>query len=98
MPVIEAALRAPATPLPALLGVDLGNQGYAVVKVVKLLGRDPAGQRRAAQPRPVRPVPWPRPKHWPTTTHCRSASRSRAAVRGWCPWAAAASAASASAN
>ena len=43
MPVIEAALRAPATPLPAFLGVDLGNQGYAVVKVVKLLGRDPAG-------------------------------------------------------
>lgn len=42
-PVIEAALRAPATPLPSLLGVDLGAQGYAVVKLVKVLGRDPAG-------------------------------------------------------
>lgn len=43
MPVIEAALRAPATPLPAFVGVDLGNEGYAVAKVVKVLGRDPAG-------------------------------------------------------
>jgi len=40
--VIDAALRAPADKLPAFAGVELGAQGYAVVKVAKLLGRDPA--------------------------------------------------------
>jgi len=39
LPVIEAALRADATRLPALVGVDLGKEGYAVVKVVKLVPR-----------------------------------------------------------
>ncbi len=38
-PVIEAALRADATALPALVGVDLGPQGYAVVRVNKVLPR-----------------------------------------------------------
>jgi peptidyl-prolyl cis-trans isomerase D len=41
--VVDAALRAPASPLPAWVGVDLGNQGYAIVKLSKVLGRDPAG-------------------------------------------------------
>jgi peptidyl-prolyl cis-trans isomerase D len=41
-PVIDAALREPASKLPALAGVDLGPQGYAVVKLTKVLGRDPA--------------------------------------------------------
>jgi peptidyl-prolyl cis-trans isomerase D len=27
--------------LPAYVGVDLGDQGYAVAKIVKVLGRDP---------------------------------------------------------
>jgi peptidyl-prolyl cis-trans isomerase D len=40
--VVEAALKAPADPVPAWTGVDLGDQGYAVVKVVKVLPRDPA--------------------------------------------------------
>ena len=35
--VINAALRAPAAKLPAWVGVDLGDQGYAVVKVNKVL-------------------------------------------------------------
>ena len=51
-PVVDAALRAPATPLPALLGVDLAGQGYAVVKVTKVLGPDAAAgdpQRNRAQ-------------------------------------------------
>ena len=39
--VLEAALRAPTGTLPAFVGVDLGGQGYAVVKVVKVSGRDP---------------------------------------------------------
>jgi peptidyl-prolyl cis-trans isomerase D len=38
--LIEAALRADATKLPALVGVDLGAQGYAVVKVNKVLERE----------------------------------------------------------
>jgi peptidyl-prolyl cis-trans isomerase D len=38
--VIDAALRASAKPLPSVVGVDLGGEGYAVVKVTKVLGRD----------------------------------------------------------
>ncbi len=38
--IIEEALRAPSQALPALVGVDLGAQGYAVVKVNKVLGPD----------------------------------------------------------
>ncbi|GAP37037.1 peptidylprolyl isomerase [Piscinibacter sakaiensis] len=40
--VVDAALRAPAQPLPSLVGVDLGGQGYAIVRVTQVLGRDPA--------------------------------------------------------
>ena len=40
-PVIDAVLKAPAAALPAFVGVDLGEQGYAVVKITKVLGRDP---------------------------------------------------------
>jgi peptidyl-prolyl cis-trans isomerase D len=39
--VVDAVLKAPATALPAFVGVDLGDQGYAVVKIAKVLGRDP---------------------------------------------------------
>ncbi len=39
-PLIEAALRADASKLPAWVGVDLGDQGYAVVKVNKLIERE----------------------------------------------------------
>ena len=38
--VIEAALRADVTKLPAWVGVDLGTQGYAVLRVNKVLERD----------------------------------------------------------
>ncbi len=38
--LVEAALRGDAQKLPALVGVDLGAQGYAIVKVNKLLTRD----------------------------------------------------------
>jgi peptidyl-prolyl cis-trans isomerase D len=40
-PVLDAALRADPAALPALVGVDLGSQGYAVVKVTNVLPRDP---------------------------------------------------------
>jgi peptidyl-prolyl cis-trans isomerase D len=39
MDVLKAALSADTTALPALVGVDLGAQGYAVVKVLKVLPR-----------------------------------------------------------
>ena len=39
--VVDAALRAPAGSLPTVVGVDLGAQGYAIVQVNKVLGRDP---------------------------------------------------------
>jgi peptidyl-prolyl cis-trans isomerase D len=40
-PLIDAVLKAPAAKLPAVDGVDLGDQGYVIVKVTKVLGRDP---------------------------------------------------------
>ncbi len=50
-PVVEAALRADPAALPALAGVDLGPQGYAVVKVIRSLPRPapPADQARQEQ-------------------------------------------------
>jgi len=40
LPVVEAALRADGKALPVQIGVDLGNAGYAVVKVDKVLPRE----------------------------------------------------------
>ena len=48
-PVIEAALRADPAKLPALAGVDLGLEGYAVVKVNKLLPRATVAPQQAQQ-------------------------------------------------
>lgn len=47
--VIEAALRADPAALPAIVGVDLGADGYAVVKVNKVLQRDPPAPAQAQQ-------------------------------------------------
>jgi peptidyl-prolyl cis-trans isomerase D len=49
--VVEAALRADTAALPVFAGVDLGTQGYAIVKVVKVLPRDPALEATAKQER-----------------------------------------------
>ena len=38
----DAVLQAPSAKLPAFVGVDLAGDGYAVVKLLKVLGRDPA--------------------------------------------------------
>ena len=38
--VVDAALRADTTTLPAFVGVDVGSQGFAVVKIVKVVPRD----------------------------------------------------------
>lgn len=40
--IVDAALRAPADKLPAVIGVEQGRQGYAVVRIGKVAGRDPA--------------------------------------------------------
>ncbi len=48
-PVIDAALRADGAKLPALLGVDLGAQGYAVVRVTKVVPRTPPPAEQAQQ-------------------------------------------------
>ena len=50
-PVIDAALRADPGALPAFVGVDLGNQGYAIVKVAKVLPRDARPEAAAKQER-----------------------------------------------
>jgi peptidyl-prolyl cis-trans isomerase D len=49
VPVIDAALRADAAKLPALVGVDLGTQGYAVVRVTKVVPRTPPTPEQAQQ-------------------------------------------------
>jgi peptidyl-prolyl cis-trans isomerase D len=40
-PLLDAVLKAPTQTLPAFVGVDLGDQGFAVAKIGKVLGRDP---------------------------------------------------------
>lgn len=51
-PLIDAALRANADKLPAWTGVDLGGeQGYAVVKVNRIVPRDKVEPQRATQER-----------------------------------------------
>jgi peptidyl-prolyl cis-trans isomerase D len=49
--VVEAALRADPAALPVLAGVDLGDQGYAVVKVNKVLPREAPPEDVARQER-----------------------------------------------
>ncbi|MBK1686806.1 SurA N-terminal domain-containing protein [Rubrivivax gelatinosus] len=39
-PIMEAVLRADPKQLPAVVGVDLGSQGYAVVRVTQVLARE----------------------------------------------------------
>jgi peptidyl-prolyl cis-trans isomerase D len=41
-PVVDAVLRADASKLPHWIGIDLGSAGYAVARINKVLGRDPA--------------------------------------------------------
>ncbi|HET6827976.1 MAG TPA: peptidyl-prolyl cis-trans isomerase, partial [Ramlibacter sp.] len=45
--IVEAALRAEAAAAPVFAGVDLGNEGYAVVKVNKTLPRPEVGAEQA---------------------------------------------------
>jgi peptidyl-prolyl cis-trans isomerase D len=40
--MLDAVLRADPTTLPAWIGVDLGNQGYAIARITKILPRDGA--------------------------------------------------------
>jgi peptidyl-prolyl cis-trans isomerase D len=49
--VVEAALRADTTALPAWTGADLGRQGYAVVKVNQLVPRAPPAEDLVRQQR-----------------------------------------------
>jgi peptidyl-prolyl cis-trans isomerase D len=48
-PLIESALRADPGKLPALVGVDLAAEGYAVVRVNKVLPRDAVAPQQAQQ-------------------------------------------------
>ena len=47
--VVEAALRADPAKLPALVGVDLGAEGYAIAKVNKVLPREAPPPQQAQQ-------------------------------------------------
>lgn len=50
-PVLSAALRADASALPVFVGVDLGAQGYAVVRVNKIIPRPTPTEAAAKQDR-----------------------------------------------
>lgn len=50
-PLLDAVLHADASSLPAWVGVDLGTQGYAVVRVNKVLPRAAVAQATAKQER-----------------------------------------------
>ena len=50
-PVVDAAVRADPAALPYFTGVDLGAQGYVVVKVAKVLPREPRTEAAAKQDR-----------------------------------------------
>jgi peptidyl-prolyl cis-trans isomerase D len=50
-PVLEAALRADTTTLPAWIGVDLGAQGYAIAKVNSVVVRPAPVDATAKQER-----------------------------------------------
>ncbi len=50
-PVIDAALRVDGAALPGFTGIDLGAQGYAVVKVDKVVARDVPVEAAAKQQR-----------------------------------------------
>lgn len=43
-PVLDAALNLDSAKLPAATGIDLGQQGYVVVRVQKVLSREPAAE------------------------------------------------------
>ncbi|MFZ2387028.1 MAG: SurA N-terminal domain-containing protein [Polaromonas sp.] len=49
--VVNAALHADASALPVFAGVDLGSQGYAIVKVAKVMPRDTPPDAAAKQER-----------------------------------------------
>ena len=40
--LVDAVLKAPLPTLPQFVGVDLGDQGYAIARISKLWGRDPS--------------------------------------------------------
>jgi peptidyl-prolyl cis-trans isomerase D len=50
-PLLDAVLRTDTTTLPAWTGVDLGNQGYAVVRINKVMERTPVAPEAATQER-----------------------------------------------
>ena len=56
--LLDAALRADPKQLPALVGVDLADQGFAVVKVIKILPRPEAAAQIAEQSRQQFARPW----------------------------------------
>ncbi|WP_300708207.1 SurA N-terminal domain-containing protein [Limnohabitans sp.] len=49
--VVDAVLRADPARLPAVVGVDLGTQGFVVARVNKLVARDAASPQQVAQSR-----------------------------------------------
>jgi peptidyl-prolyl cis-trans isomerase D len=51
VPLVDAVLRADTSALPSFAGVELGVEGYAVVKVNKVVPRDPPADAAAKQER-----------------------------------------------
>ena len=57
-PLVDAALRANTSAFPAFAGVDLGDQGYAIVKVNKVVQRNPPVEAAAKQERSQYGAQW----------------------------------------
>jgi peptidyl-prolyl cis-trans isomerase D len=49
--LLDAVMKVPADKLPTFVGVELGGQGYALAKVLKVEGRDPVVAAQAGQAR-----------------------------------------------
>jgi peptidyl-prolyl cis-trans isomerase D len=49
--LVDTALRADPAKLPALVGVELGSEGYAVVRVNKIVAREAQSEDQARQTR-----------------------------------------------
>ena len=81
--VVDAALRASPDSLPAWVSADLGSQGTAVVKVLRIIPREGADAQQAAQQRQQLQQWWMNSRRVFFTTKCsKSVSRFKSNLTG----------------
>jgi peptidyl-prolyl cis-trans isomerase D len=69
--VVDAALRADPARLPAMVGVDLGSQGYVVARVNKIVPRDAMTPEQLAQSRQQMSQLWGQAESQAYLTHLK---------------------------